>query len=77
MDVLQRIGIIDKLNDKSRLSENGECIMWTGFCKGWGVRYEVMCVNVSLHGSMWKSMYVHRLYLQKDPTNLGLEILHL
>ena len=37
-----------------------------------------MCVNVSLNGSMCKSMYVHQLDLQKDPTNLGLqEILHL
>ena len=37
-----------------------------------------MCVDVSLHGSMWKSMYVQRLALLKDPTNLGLqEILRL
>ena len=77
MDALQRIGIIDKLNDKCRLSENGECIMWTGSCKGRRVQYGVMCLNVSLHGSTWKSMYVHRLAFLKDPTNLGLEILHL
>ena len=77
MDATQRIGILDKLNDKSRLSENGECIMWTGSCKGRRVQYGVMCVIVSLHGSMCKSMYVHRLALLKDPTNLGLEILHL
>ena len=37
--------------------------MWTGSCKGRGIRYGVMRVNVSLHGSMWKSMYVHRLAL--------------
>ena len=49
-----------------------------GSCKGRGVRYGVICVNVSLHGSMWKSMYVHRLALLKDPSNLGLqEVLHL
>ena len=47
-------------------------------CKGQRVRYGVMCVNVSMHGSMWKSMYVHRLALLKDPSNLGLqEMLHL
>ena len=53
MDAMRRLEIIEKMNDKSRVSENGECIMWTGSCKGQRVRYGVMCVNVSLHGSMW------------------------
>ena len=67
-----RLGIIDKLNDESRLSENG---LGPATVR---VRYGVMCVNVSLHGITWKCMCVHRLALMKDPTNLGLqEILHL
>ena len=47
MDV-RRLEIIDKLNSKSSVSDNGQCIMWTGCCKGRGVRYGVICVNVSL-----------------------------
>ena len=47
MDDKRRLGITDKLNDKSRLSENGECTMWTRSSKGRRVRYGVMCVNVS------------------------------
>ena len=47
MDV-RRLEIIDKLNSKSSVSDNGQCIMWTGCCKGRGVRYGAICVNVSL-----------------------------
>ena len=47
------------IEDYSRLSEKGG-VIWTGSCQGRRVIYGVMCVNVSLPGSMWKSMYVHR-----------------
>ena len=77
MDAIRRFDILDKLNDKSRQSENGECVMWTGCCKGRTVRYGVMCVNLN-GGGTWKCMYVHRLALMKPPANLGLhEVLHL
>ena len=72
MDV-RRLEIIDKLNSKSSVSDNGQCIMWTGCCKGRGVRYGVMCVNVSLHGpGVWRRVAVHRLALMKTPTNFSL-----
>ena len=73
MDVVRRLEIIEKLNDKSRLSDNGECVVWTGCCKGRRVRYGVMCINVSLYGSVWKCESVHRLALLKAPTNLSLQ----
>ena len=68
MDAVRRLEIIEKLNDKSRVSENGQCVMWTGCCKGRSVRYGAMCINVSLHGSVWKCVSVHRLALLKAPT---------
>ena len=74
MDV-RRLEIIDKLNSKSSVSDNGQCIMWTGCCKGRGVRYAVMCVSVSLHGpGVWGRVAVHRLAiaLMKTPTNFSL-----
>ena len=73
MDAIRRLEIIEKLNDKSRVSENGQCIMWTGCCKGRRVRYGVMCINVSLHGSVSKCVSVHRLALLNAPTNLSLQ----
>ena len=75
MDV-RRLEIIDKLNSKSSVSDNGQCIMWTGCCKGRGVRYGVMCANVSLHGpGVWRRVAVHRLALalMKTPHKLQLE----
>ena len=39
-------------------------------CKGRRVRYAVMCLNVSLHGSIWKSTYVHSLALLTALSNL-------
>ena len=70
----RRFDIIEKLNNKSRLSDNGQCIMWTGCCaKGRRIRYGSMCINVSLHGrGVWKCVSVHRLALLKEPTNLSL-----
>ena len=48
--------------------------MWTGCCKGRGVRYGVMCVNVSLHGpGVWRRVAVHCLALMKTPTNFNLD----
>ena len=72
MDV-RRLEIIEKLNYKSRVSDNGQCIMWTGCCKARRVRYGVMCINVSLHGpGVWRCVAVHRLALMKTPTNFSL-----
>ena len=47
--------------------------MWAGSCKDRRVRYGVMCINVSLHGSVSKCVSVHRLALLKAPTNLSLQ----
>ena len=47
--------------------------MWTGSCKDQRVRYGVMCINVSLHGSVSKCVSVHRLALLKAPKNLSLQ----
>ena len=72
MDV-RRLEIIDKLNSKSSVSDNGQCIMWTSCCKGRRVRYGVMCVNVSLLGpGVWRRVAVHRLALMKTPHKLQL-----
>ena len=71
MDGVRGLEIIEKLNDKSRLSDNGECVVRTGCCKGRRVRYGVMCINVSLHGSVWKCESVHRLALLKGITAEG------
>ena len=73
MDAIRRLEIIEKLNDKSRVSENGQCVMWTGCCKGRRVRYGVMCINVSLHGRVSKCVSVHRLALLKVHTNQSLQ----
>ena len=71
----RRLEIIAKLNYNSIVSDNGQCVLWTGCCgKGRRARYGTMCINVSVHGRpMWKCVSVHRLALLKAPTNLSLQ----
>ena len=48
-----------KLHQRSVLAPNGQCVFWTGTLKQVkNINYGVICCKF---GSVWKTMYVHRL----------------